>query len=115
MTPPNAYQAPLISQYLDHCNFITADKRDYIYQALELLLKYGANPNSEFANTGKPYEMLIWSNLRLLIFSMVENRTFLPQFLDLFLQYGLDINKKFGAVVFTAEGTRFKSHQYLRH
>ena len=98
MTPPESYQAPLISQYLDNDKYTDPDQRDYIYQALELLLKYGADPNSEFVNTGESYEMLIWSNLRLLVFPMVKNRTFLPQFLDLFLQYGLDINKKFGAV-----------------
>lgn len=98
MTPQDAYQAPLLSQYLNAPHFTDPNKRDYIYQALELLLKYGADPNSEFVNNGKPYEMLIWSNLRLLIYPMVEKRTFLPQFLDLFLRYGLDINKKFGAV-----------------
>lgn len=98
MTPSDAYQAPLISQYLNNPHFTDPNKRDYIYQALELLLKYGADPNSEFVNNGKPYKMLSWSNLRLLIYPMVEKRTFLPQFLDLFLQYGLDINKKFGSV-----------------
>nr|WP_246604538.1 ankyrin repeat domain-containing protein [Shewanella hafniensis] len=98
MTPPDADHSPLLNQYLDHAKFTDVNKRSYIYQALELLLKYGANPNAEFVNTGKAYEMLVWSNLRLLIYPMVENKTFLPEFLDLFLQYGMDINKKFGAV-----------------
>ncbi|ABN60287.1 ankyrin repeat domain-containing protein [Shewanella baltica] len=98
MTPPEADHSPLLNQYLDHAKFTDVNKRSYIYQALELLLKYGANPNAEFVNTGKAYEMLVWSNLRLLIYPMVENKTFLPEFLDLFLQYGMDINKKFGAV-----------------
>lgn len=98
MTPPEADHSPLLNQYLDLAKFTDVNKRSYIYQALELLLKYGANPNAEFVNTGKAYEMLVWSNLRLLIYPMVENKTFLPEFLDLFLQYGMDINKKFGAV-----------------
>lgn len=98
MTPPDADHSPLLNQYINNAQFTDPNKRSYIYQALELLLKYGANPNAEFVNTGKPYEMLVWSNLRLLVYPMVEKKTFLPEFFDLFLQYGMDINKKFGAV-----------------
>lgn len=98
MTPPDADHSPLLNQFINNAPFTDVNKRRYIYQALELLLKYGANPNAEFMNTGKPYEMLVWSNLRLLVYPMVEKKTFLPEFFDLFLQYGMDINKKFGAV-----------------
>ncbi|WP_198782391.1 ankyrin repeat domain-containing protein [Shewanella putrefaciens] len=98
MTPPDADHSPVLNQFINNAPFTDVNKRPYIYQAAELLLKYGANPNAEFMNTGKPYEMLAWSNLRLLVYPMIEKKTFLPEFFDLFLQYGLDINKKFGAV-----------------
>lgn len=98
MTPPDADHSPVLNQFIDNAQFTDVNKRHYIHQAAELLLKYGANPNSVFMNTGKPYEMLAWSNLRLLVFPMVEKKTFLPEFLDLFIKYGMNINKKFGAV-----------------
>ncbi|MFB2758269.1 ankyrin repeat domain-containing protein [Shewanella xiamenensis] len=98
MTPPDADHSPVLNQFIDNAQFTDVNKREYIYQALDLLLKYGADPNSVFMNAGKPYEMLAWSNLRLLVYPMVEKKTFLPEFLDLFIKYGMDINKKFGAV-----------------
>lgn len=98
MTPPDADHSPVLNQFINNAPFTDVNKRHYIYQAAELLLKYGANPNSVFMNAGKPYEMLAWSNLRLLVYPMVEKKTFLPEFLDLFIKYGMDINKKFGAV-----------------
>ncbi|MEI7343620.1 ankyrin repeat domain-containing protein [Pectobacterium brasiliense] len=70
----------------------------YFYDAMSLLLQYGASPLVDKMSGGRNYEMRNWSLLYLVCVEMVSQNNFRPDLLDLLVAHGANFNVKKSAV-----------------